>query len=114
MLAAVVETEEIDVTEDELIDALRAASTEPGKAEPSEKSLRRSLKKAQSRGQDEALREDIAMRKAVDLLVEAATPISVEQAEARGKLWTPGKDAEEPAGELWTPGPETPARVRAS
>ena len=104
VLAAVVETEGIDVTEDELLDALRAASTEPGKAEPSEKSLRRSLKKARSRGQDEALREDIAMRKAVDLLVESATPISVEQAEAKGKLWTPGKDAEEPAGELWTPG----------
>ncbi len=43
------------------------------------------------------------MRKAVDLLVESATPISVEQAEAKGKLWTPGKE-EQPAGELWTPG----------
>ena len=104
VLAAVIEAEGIEVTEDELLEALRAAATEPGKAEPSEKSLRRSLKKARSRGQDEALREDIAMRKAVDLLVESAIPISVEQAEARGKLWTPGKDAEEPAGELWTPG----------
>jgi trigger factor len=103
VLAAVIEAEAIEVSEDELIDALRAAATEPGKAEPSEKSLRRSLKKAKQRGQDEALREDIAMRKAVDLLVESATPISVEQAEAKGKLWTPGKE-EQPAGELWTPG----------
>jgi trigger factor len=104
VLAAVVEAEAIEVSDDELMDALREASTEPGKAQPSEKSLRRSLKKARSRGQDDALREDIAMRKAVDLLVESARPISVEQAEARGKLWTPGKDAEEGAGELWTPG----------
>jgi hypothetical protein len=48
--------------------------------------------------------------------VEAATPIPMEQAEAREKLWTPedarrgqaekpetaGKPA--PAGKLWTPG----------
>ena len=47
--------------------------------------------------------EDIAMRKAVDLLVESANPVSVEQAEAKGKLWTPGRE-EQPAGELWTPG----------
>ena len=103
VLAAVIEAEAIEVSEDELLDALRAAATEPGKSEPSEKSLRRSLKKAKQRGQDEALREDIAMRKAVDVLVASAAPISVEQAEAKGKLWTPGKE-EQPAGELWTPG----------
>ena len=45
------------------------------------------------------------MRKAVDLLVEHAKPIPVEQAEAREKLWTPEKEAEEEAAEkLWTPG----------
>jgi len=102
-LAAVVEAEGVEVTDEELMDALREASTEPGKAVPSEKSLKRSLKKARARGQDEALREDIAMRKAVDLVVESASPISVEQAEAKGKLWTPGRE-EQPAGELWTPG----------
>jgi len=102
-LAAVVEAEGVEVTDEELMDAVREASTEPGKAVPSEKSLKRSLKKARARGQDEALREDIAMRKAVDLVVESASPISVEQAEAKGKLWTPGRE-EQPAGELWTPG----------
>ena len=44
------------------------------------------------------------MRKAVDLLGESATPISVDQAKARDKLWTPEKEPDEPAGELWTPG----------
>ena len=32
------------------------------------------------------------MRKAVDLLVESAKPIPVEQAAAREKLWTPDKE----------------------
>ena len=35
------------------------------------------------------------MRKAVDLIVEHAKPIPAEQAEAREKLWTPEKEAEE-------------------
>ena len=61
----------------------------------------------------EALRRDIASRKAVDVLAEGATPISVDQAQARDKLWTPGKDEPEGEGEgtpggqpgkLWTPG----------
>ena len=32
------------------------------------------------------------MRKAVDLLVEHAKPIPIEQAEAREELWTPEKE----------------------
>jgi hypothetical protein len=36
--------------------------------------------------------------------VENAKPISVEQAKARDKLWTPDKDAEERPSEIWTPG----------
>ena len=44
------------------------------------------------------------MRKAVDLLVENAKPVSVEQAKARDKLWTPEKDAEQRTSEIWTPG----------
>ena len=54
----------------------------------------------------ERLREEVANRQALELLVKEAKPISVEQAKARDKLWTPGAD--EPAGgssgELWTPG----------
>ena len=39
-----------------------------------------------------------------ELLAEEAKPISVEEAEAKGKLWTPGAEAESaPSGELWTP-----------
>ncbi len=106
VLAAIVAAEGIEVSDDEILDTLREASAQQGGGEPpSEKSLQRSLKKAKSQGTDEALREDIAMRKAVDHLVENATPISVDQAKARDKLWTPEKEQEEAgAGEIWTPG----------
>jgi trigger factor len=50
------------------------------------------------------MRADLAERKALELLVSEAKPISVEQAQAREKLWTPEKGADQPAGQLWTPG----------
>jgi trigger factor len=75
VLAAIVESEGIEVSDDELLDAIREASTEPGKSPPSDKALLRSLKKARARGGDQALREDIAMRKAVDLIVDSAKPV---------------------------------------
>ena len=58
-----------------------------------------------SAGRLEELREDVATTQAAELLVREAAPISVEQAKARQKLWTPGKEAAgEPSGQLWTPG----------
>jgi trigger factor len=105
VLAAIVEAEGIEVSDGELLDALRQASADHSGREPSEKSLQRSLKRARAQGADEALREDIAMRKAVDRVVEHARAIPVEQAKARDKLWTPEKERGEPAaGEIWTPG----------
>ena len=104
VLAAVVEAEGIEVSDEEVEEALRvAASSQPG-GTPSDKALKRSLKRARAQGADEALREDIAMRKAVDLLVENATPIPAEQAKAREELWTPEKGEPEAAGRIWTPG----------
>jgi trigger factor len=99
VLAAIVEAEGIEVSDEEVEEAMRAAAG----PDASEKQVKRAIKRARSQGADEALREDIAMRKAVDLVVENATPISVEQAQAREKLWTPGRE-KEPAGEIWTPG----------
>jgi trigger factor len=104
VLAAIVEAEGIEVSDDELLEALRQAAAQQGRSEPSDKALRRSLKRAEARGTADALREDIAMRKAVDLVVDEAKPISVEQAKAREKLWTPGKERQEAAEGIWTPG----------
>jgi trigger factor len=100
VLAEIVKAEGIEVSAEEVSQALREAAG----PDASDKQLKRALKRARKQGAEEALREDIAMRKAVDLLVESAKPIPAEQAAAREKLWTPEKERPEGSGELWTPG----------
>ena len=92
VLAAIVAAEGIEVSDEEIETALRAAAP----PDASDKQLKRAFKRARAQGADDALREDIAMRKAVDLVVENAKPISVDQATdaaeraaAREQLWTP-------------------------
>jgi trigger factor len=100
VLAAIVDAEGIEVSDDELLDSLRQTA-----AGASDKEIQKAFDRMKEQGRDDLLREDIAMRKAVDLLVEEAKPISVEQAKARDKLWTPEKDQKEAAPEqIWTPG----------
>ena len=104
VLAAVAAAEGIEVTDAEVLDSLRAAATRAGRAAPGEDELERSLERAKKDGRDEPLRRDIAMRKAVDVLVGRAKPIPVERAKAREKLWTPGAEERAGEGRLWTPG----------
>lgn len=100
VLAAVVDAEGIQPGDEELAEALEPSAerqaTEPAKL----------LEQLRKSGRLEALRDDLAARKAVDVLVEGATAIPVEQAKARDKLWTPEKERSEEGapGELWTPG----------
>jgi len=108
VLAAVVAAEQIEPSDEELVEALRPAA-ERDDTDPAE--LVEQLRKA---GRLDSLRADVATRKALELLVSEAKPISVEQAQAREKLWTPGKDDPEggPAstpGQIWTPGSRRPA-----
>jgi trigger factor len=101
VLAAIVEAEGIEVSDDEVTEALRQAAG----PDASDKQVKRALKRARAQGAEEALREDIAMRKAVDLLVESAKPIPAETAAAREKLWTPEREERERSSEkIWTPG----------
>ncbi|TML31253.1 MAG: trigger factor [Actinobacteria bacterium] len=106
VLAAVVEAEGIEPSDEDVTAALaRSAESEGVTAEQLMQRLR-------ERNRLEPLRRDLAARQAVDLLAEHATAIPVEQAKARDKLWTPEKEAAEtgagagqPAsGKLWTPG----------
>jgi trigger factor len=99
-LAAVVAAEGVEVTEADVLEALAPAAEREG-AEAAEL-----LGRLRERGREDALRSDLATRKAIDVIAEAATPIPAEQAEAREKLWTPEKDEPESAagGKLWTPG----------
>ena len=100
VLAAVVEAEGIEASDEELLESLERAaaadSTSPKKL----------LERLRSSGRIDSLREELAQRKAIDHIADAAKPISVEQAQARKKLWTPGADDPEKAAasELWTPG----------
>ena len=61
-------------------------------------------------GAFDALRADLRLQRAVDILIQSATPIPLETAQAREKLWTPGSEAGEAAGpgpRLWTPSDPT-------
>jgi trigger factor len=103
VIAAVVEAEGIEPSDGDVLDALQASAAREGMAP---EKLRDQLEKS---GQLEQIRDDLAQRQAVDLLAENAKAITVDQARARDKLWTPGKreagEAEETAGpRLWTPG----------
>ncbi len=98
VLAAIVEAEAIEASEEEMVEAL-AHTAEHERTTP-EKLLTR----LRENGRDAMVREDIQVRKAIDIIAEAAKPIPVEQAEAREKIWTPEKEAEEKPSELWTPG----------
>jgi len=97
VLAAIAEAEAIEVSDEEMVEAL-AHTAEHERTTP-EKLLRR----LRESGRDAMIREDIRFRKAIDLVAESAVPIPKEQAKAREDLWTPEKEREE-AGSLWTPG----------
>jgi trigger factor len=97
VLAAIAEAEAIEVSEEEMVEAL-AHTAEHERITP-EKLLAR----LRENGRDAMVREDIAVRKAIDLVAESAKPIPLEQAEAREKIWTPEKEEEEKPSELWTP-----------
>jgi trigger factor len=99
VLTAVVEAEQIEPSEEELLEALKPA------AESSGTSVEKLLEQLRKNGRLERLSEDVASSQALELLVREAKPIDVEQAKARQKLWTPGKeDAAERPGQIWTPG----------
>jgi trigger factor len=97
VLAAIVAAEGIEPTDDEVRAALEPSAERTGV--PVEELFER----LREGDRLERVREDVASRQALDLLVREAKPISVEQAKARDKLWTPDKE-EAGAGQLWTPG----------
>jgi trigger factor len=97
VLAAIADAEEIEVSEEEMIEAL-AHSAEHERTTPE-----KLLKRLRESGRDTMIRDDIRFRKAIDLVAEAAKPIPLEQAKAREQIWTPEKERKE-AGSLWTPG----------
>ena len=96
-LAAVAESEAIDVSDEEMVEALQ-----PGEDGETPERL---LERLRANGRDALLSEELRLRKAAEVIAGSARPIPQEQAAARDKLWTPDKEQAEGAeGGLWTPG----------
>ena len=68
VLAAIVEAENIDPSDDELLEALAHD------AEHAQTSAKKLLERVKSGGRLDALKEDVAQANAIDLLVDSATP----------------------------------------
>ena len=103
VLAAIVQAENIEPSDEQVREALEPTAERQGT--DSEKLL----EQLSSSGRLDRVRSEVANRQAIERLVGDAKPISVEQAKARQKLWTPGKEEREtdprsPSGQLWTPG----------
>jgi trigger factor len=103
VLTAIVAAEGISPSEPDLLEAV-TPTAERDAVEPE-----KLLSDLRARGRLEELREDLAARKAVELIAARAKPIPVAQAQAKEQLWTPGKGetgeaAGTASGRLWTPG----------
>jgi trigger factor len=97
---ALADREGIQVDDETLAEALREAAAEDGADDVDEL-----VQEVMTSDAKESAREELRQRLALDRAVQLATPISLEQAEARERLWTPEKDQEEtPKPTLWTPG----------
>ncbi len=110
VIVAIAEAEDIEVTEEEMLEALKPG---PGHEDHGHDPPEVALAKLRESGRETLLAEDLRLRKAVDLVAESAVPIPLEQAEAREAIWTPDKErevaaqeggGESPPEKLWTPG----------
>jgi trigger factor len=101
-LEAVAERADITISDDEVRELIReqaeAAGDDPEQA----------IAEIWEHGQQEALREDLRLRAALDLLAAEVEPVAPELAAAREKLWTPDKEKPEQETKLWTPGSKEP------
>ena len=105
VLEAVADAEGIEVSDDELLEVIERSAereqTKPAKL----------LARLKESGRDVALRRDLRLRKAVEVIAASAVAIEAGTAAAREKIWTPEKQRkEEGSSQLWTPGSGDPAQ----
>ena len=84
VLAAIVEAEGIDPSDDEVLEAIEPTARQEGVP------AKKLLDQLRSADRLDGLKADLAARAALDLIVESAKPIDAGRAEARDKIWTPG------------------------
>jgi trigger factor len=100
VLESIAEAEGIEITEEDELEALQIP---PGHEDHGHPEPEDALKEIRESGREELLKDDLRMRRALELVAEQAKPIPMEQAQAREEIWTPEKEREEKGG-LWTPG----------
>ena len=100
VLEAIAEAEGIEISEEDMLEALQIP---PGHEDHGHPEPEDALQEIRESGREELLKEDLRMRRALELIAEQAKPIPMEQAQAREEIWTPEKEREEKGG-LWTPG----------
>jgi trigger factor len=100
VLAAVADAEGIEITEEDMLEALQIP---PGHEDHGHPEPEDALGDIRESGREELLKQDLRMQRALELIGEQAKPIPLEQAAAREQIWTPEKEREEKGG-LWTPG----------
>jgi trigger factor len=102
VLEAVADAENIEITDEMIESFIREQATQGG--ENPDELVERLMGDAATLT---ALRIDLRLQKALDIVVDNAKEISPEQAEAREKLWTPEKESEGATAKpttIWTPG----------
>jgi len=99
-LEAVAEKAGIVVSDDEVKDLIRE------QAEASGEDADEMIADIWAHGHQEALREDLRMRAALDRLAAEVRPIAPETHAAREAIWTPDKEKPAVETKLWTPGSE--------
>lgn len=86
VLKAIVEAEKFEISDDDLLEAL-APTAEAQQTKP-----KKLLERLKSSGRIDEAREDLAQRRALDLVTDEAVAISVAEAEKQGKPFTPERD----------------------
>jgi trigger factor len=103
VVEAVAEAEKIEVTDDEVEAQIRIDAEGAGRDGD------QLIAEVRRQKAFETIRADMTRARTVTFLVESAVPISIEQAKAREKLWTPeSKEDDVEAAKLWTPGDPEP------
>ena len=98
VLEAAAEKLGIDIPDSE-IEALIREQAEAFDEDPEDQLLR-----LRESGRFESLREDLRLRKALDIVASEVKRIPRELAAAREALWTPDKEKPDTEAKLWTPG----------
>lgn len=117
VLAAIIKAEQIEPTEQQLLDALESA------AEREQMSRQKLLERLRKAGRADTLAKEVAAEQAIDLVVGEAKPIAIEEArkraekgakaaektaaEAKKKTPAARKKPAKPKDELWTPDKES-------